>query len=548
MDLAKIRFSHPQPRLDRWDFVTAMLLGVLVMVLTWHWRAAIVPIDPWDYVEGALNFPNGAWNEVGLSRWGMLAPLMLAGAIWGNAEITYYIYPIVAAGLLVGVLYGLAARLANRWTGVAGSLLVSLTALVFVHLSRGYPDLIALAFVGLALFSLLMARDAMTESPRLGSAWILLAGCAVGWAFTVRELTIFAWPALAIALIRVGRPRLALPAFAVPPLIALAADTYLNSRVFDDPWLRFNLLTGNSIASSGVSADAVYLGHDRWYYMSIPIRILWERSAGPALVLTLGVGLVGGAWRMRQLGALWLWGASVFSLLWISGGLLRPSAPSIRLDIIRYNLAFAVPLALTGVCVLGLLIMRSRGRPRVVASVCAAVLAFGSVIPTARFVATFEGLAPNGGDSMREMDEFLQTYPGLENIQIWSDWATQRIIPIYSVGVLGGRHWESGNIRSLNRLFRPPTPPLRRWPQAGDLVVQYSQDDQTCYHCHEALAEVEAKIGPLPLPGWQEVFRARANNLKVFRIPPAPYLGPPVLTSGRTNGLQQERGNVDYLG
>ena len=579
----------PQPRLGRLDLVIGSVLAMATVLVAWQWRAAIVPIDPWDYVEGALNFPNGVWNEVGLSRWAMLAPLMVAGRAWGDAEATYYVYPILSGGLLAAVLYGLAARLVNRWTGIAGSVLVCSTAVVLVHLSRGYPDLIATAFVGLALLSLLLARDqlspdageglppggvhpdapaaqapaaeapsarpmlpsphrerapgtlvevvAHTEAqvpPARGSVtagllWVLLAGGSVGWAFEVRELSALAWPALAVALLRVGRQGVVLPTFVALPLVALVLDTYLSWRVYGDPLLKVRSLTGNSIASSEVAADATYLGEDRLYYMTIPFRVLWDRSAGPALVLAMGVGLIGGAVLARRLGPLWLWGASVLGLLWLAGGAVRPATPSIRLDIVRYNLAYAVPLSLTAVCVLALGILSLRGWRRASVVLGAAALALASVIPTARFAATFEGLAPNGGDALREMGTFLESYPDLDTVRIWSDWATQRVIPVYSVGPFGGVRWEAKNVRSLNRLLRTPAQPPRRQPRAGDLVVLYSQDDQTCYHCHEALAEVEAVYGRLPLAGWQEVFRSSTGNLVVYRVPEDaswPYVDP----------------------
>lgn len=551
----------------------ATALAVLVMAAATHWRAALIPIDPWDYVEGALNFPNGVWNEVGLSRWAMLAPLMLFGRLWGNAEATYYAYPILAAGLLAGVLYGLAARLVNRWTGLAGALLVCSSALVFVHLSRGYPDVIAVAFVGLSLLALMIARDVRTGygrparsqsvelrepsteliGSRVGSgaehrgsapvsldeapvghdradpertgldwrviAWVVLAGGSAAWAVEVRELTVLAWPALALAVWRVGRPGVVLPAFLVLPVIALCVDLLLSWRVYGDPLLKLGALTGNSIASSEIEADSVYVGHSRWWYVTIPLRILWERSGGPALVVATLIGLVGGAALARRLAPLWAWGASVFGLLWLAGGALRPGAPSLRLDIVRYNLAYAIPLALTAVCVLAILVLRSTGGRRLLVAVAAGLLAAASVVPSARFVATFEGFAPSGGNALRELDAFLGEAGDLSGTRIWSDWGSQRLIEVYSTGAFGDEHWEPEGYRSLNRLLREPVVPEQKLPTSGDLVVLYSTDDQTCYHCNEAMAKVEAELGPLPLAGWEEVFRSSTGNLVAYRLP-----------------------------
>ena len=578
------RMAAREPRLGWFDVAVGAGLGVLVMAPATHWRAALIPIDPWDYVEGALNFPHGAWNEVGLSRWGMLAPLMLAGRLWGNSEATYYAYPIAAAGLLAAVLYGLAARLVNRWTGVAGALLVCSASAVFVHLSRGYPDLIAVAFVGLAVLSLVLARDFRTghglpsESTRIvdlqqtqqtqqtqpalvgatvvgarggwpaadaGSTstatrpppeggpgtggsprndgwmllWVLVAGGSAAWAFEVRDLTMLAWPALALALWRVGRPLIVVPTFLVLPVAAAALDAYLSWRVYDDPLLKLNALVGNSIASSSVDADAVYLGHSRAWYMTVPFRILWERSGGPALMIAMVVGLVGGAFLVRRLAPIWTWAVSVLALLWLAGGALRPATPSLRLDIVRYNLAYAVPLALTAVCVVAILLLRASGVRRLAVAVAAALLALGSLIPSARFAASFEGLAPNGGNALREMDGFLSEQPGLSQTRIWSDWGTARLAEVYARGPFGGEHWEPRAFRSLNRLLREPAVPTERLPAGGDLVVVYSADDQTCYHCHQAMAQVQAAFGSFPRPGWQELFHSSTGNLVVYRLP-----------------------------
>lgn len=509
--------------LTRRDLAIAVLLSLVTIVAAWHWRAALIPIDPWDYVEGALHFPHGIWNEVGLSRWAMLAPLMLFGRLWGDSELTYYAYPLLASGLLAGTLYCLAARLVNRRTGVAAWFFVLTIPVVFVHLARGYPDLIALAFVSLALLSLLLAGDAVRANPTRVTfpmiAWLLLAGAAVGWAFEVRELAVLTFPALGVALLRVGRPKVAIPVFAALPLVAVALDMYLCARVFHDPLLRIHALSGNSIAQSIVAKDAVYVGHDRWYYVTVPFRILGARSGGPLLLGTMLLGLVGGGLMWKRLWPVWLWGTSVFLMLWASGGVMRPAAPSIRLDIVRYNLAYAVPLVLTAVCVIGVLLVRLRGPRQRALQVAAVALAVGALVPSVRFASTFEGLAPNGGDALRGASAFLATRSDVSQSYVWADWGTQRLLPVYTRPVAGGSQaWAPKDFYALNRIARREHAPADR-PQPGDYIVVFSQFDETCYHCARALEEIEATFGQFPLPGWQEVYRGSTGNIVIYQLP-----------------------------
>jgi hypothetical protein len=538
--------ANQQGRLLRWpDWMIAAALAVSVMAATWYWRAALIPIDPWDYVEGARNFPNGVWNDVGLSRWGMVGPLMVFASWWGDAEATYYAYPVLAAGLLAAVLYLLAARLVNRATGVAAALVTCAFPVVFVHLSRGYPDLIAIAFVGAALLCLLLARDAGRGWRWV--LWLLGAGFCVGWGFEVRELTVFAWPALAVALVRVGRPVRSALLFAILPLVTLATDVYLSSRYFGDPLLKIHALTGNSIDQSSVAADAIYLGHDRWWYLTIAFQMVWDRTGGPSMLFAAAIGFVGGALLWRRLSPTWLWGTSVALLLLLAGGFLRPSAPAIRLDIIRYSLAWLVPLILTGVCVVGLVISRARGWRRWAAGGLAVVLAACVVVPGVKFVTRFEGLVTNGGSSLRELGDYLATQPDIGQVSVWSDWGTQRLAPVYSADRFGTPKFVAGDYRSLNRLLREPAVSARKYPQAGDIVVVYSKGDDTCYHCAQALLELESAYGPFPLSGWEQVFTSSAGNLTAYRLP-ADYEWPTIspgtqVTSGAGAAEHAEDGD-----
>ena len=50
-----------------------------------------------------------------------------------------------------------------------------------------------------------------------------------------------------------------------------------------------------------VTSDAVYVGHSRWWYATVLPRSLWALSGGPALMLSLLVGIVGGVLMRRQL-------------------------------------------------------------------------------------------------------------------------------------------------------------------------------------------------------------------------------------------------------
>ena len=541
------------------------------MVIAMAFRSALVPTDPWHYVQGALAFPEGTWRPSGLSRWGFLLPIIPFARVWGDATATYYVVPVLSTGVLAGVLYLLGTRYVSRSTGALAAVFALGTPLVFVNLTRGYTDLTATTLIGLALLLATLAADAAAESdstaargvgadasddhgpdtgaaagtaagPGNASGWevpALLAACGfvTGWSFEVRETAIFAWPVIGWVLWGIGRPRRTLAWTAPPALAWLALDVLLCAVVYDDPLLKFRIILGADISTSEVSSDAGYVGQSRWWYMSILPRSILEVSGGPALLACLAVGAVGGVVFRAQLGRIWAWGMLTVALLWVQGGPLDPAHPSVRLDVARYWLSFIIPLMLAAVGTAVIVIRSSRGAVRIAAALAGGLLALGVVVPAVRFATSYPGFAPNGGDAMVELrDHLASQWAGLADARVWADWGTQRVLPAYQNGPFGDPRWEARRFLSLNRLLRFPPDSPADYPQPGDYVVIYSAEDRTCWHCRRALAPVEQAFAPLPGAGWIELFTSSAGNLSLYQLVPSTVW--PIPGSGQTPAPQ----------
>jgi hypothetical protein len=521
-------------RITRRDVGLAAVLGLLVVLVATVFRSALVPTDPWHYVQGALAFPEGTWRPAGLSRWGFLLPIIPFARVWGDATATYYVIPLLSTGVLAAVLFLLGTRFVGRLAGVLGVALALATPLVFVNLTRGYTDLTATMLVGLAILLATLAQDAARDATAAGRPWgwrvpvlLVATGFVTGWSFEVRETAVFAWPVIGWILLRIGAPLRTL-AWAAPPALAwLVLDMALAAWIYDDPLLKLRILLGADIATSEVSSDAGYVGQGRWWYATVLPRSIWDVSGGPALLLALGVGLVGGLVFRRELGRLWAWGALALGLLWAQGGVLAPASPSIRLDVARYWLAFLVPLlaVAAGTCVLA--VRRAAGPWRPVALVGASLLVLGVLVPAGRFAVTYPGFAPNGGDALAELRTHLARTGDLDQ-RVWADWGTQRVLPTYQVGTFGDPQWSAPRFRSLNRMVREAPQGPADSPQPGEYVVLYSTQDRTCWHCRRAVRVVEAVYGPMPKPGWTPVFTSSAGNLTLYRIGPGATWPAPV--------------------
>ena len=585
--------------IHRRDLGWAALVAAFAMGVALAYRSALVPTDPWHYVQGALAFPEGTWRPSGLSRWGFLLPIIPFSRLWGDATATYYVVPVLSTGVLAAVLYLLGTRYVSRSTGALAAVFALGTPLVFVNLTRGYTDLTATTLIGLALLLATLAADAASEAaaaasrteeahdgvheaheeahggadgahhgadrahhrahdwaphdradgahdepdgadvaPGGGWGWrvpALLAACGfvTGWSFEVRETAIFAWPVIGWVLWGIGRPRRTLAWFAPPALAWLVLDVLLCAVVYDDPLLKFRIILGADISTSEVSSDAGYVGQSRWWYITVLPRSILEISGGPALLVCLAVGAVGGVVFRAQLGRIWAWGMLTVALLWVQGGPLDPAHPSVRLDVARYWLSFIVPLMLAAVGTAVIVIRSSRGALRIGAVVTGGLLALGVVVPAVRFATSYPGFAPNGGDAMVELRDHLTSQgSGLADARVWADWGTQRVLPAYQGGPFGDPQWEARRFSSLNRLLRLPPDSPAGYPQPGEYVVIYSAEDRTCWHCRRALEPVELAFGPFPGAGWEELFTSSAGNLTLYRLGPTtvwpiPALGVP---------------------
>jgi hypothetical protein len=502
----------------------ATAVGLAAMAVAWALRSAIVPTDPWHYVQGALAFPEGTWRPAGLSRWGYLLPIIPFARAWGDATATYYAIPLLTTGVLAGVLYLLGSRFVARAAGLLGVLLVLGTPLILVNLTRGYTDLTATTLVGLALLLVTLAQDAAERG-----AWrwrvpalLLAGGFVTGWSFEVRETAVFAWPVIAYALWRVAPPLRALAWFAPPALAWLVLDLVMGAFVYDDPLLKLRTLSGADISASEVTSDAGYVGQSRWWYVTILPRSVLTLSAGPAVLLCLLVGIIGGFAFRAQLGRIWTWGMLSLGLLSLQGGVLDPAHPSVRLDVARYWMSFLVPLILAAAGSLVIMLRRARPGPQAwLVLGLAGAMFLGLLVPSARFVAGYPGLVAHGGGAMAELRDHLTKSPLPGDARIWADWGTQRVLPTYQVGALGDPRWSVERFRSLNKLLREPPETSRGYPRPGDYVVLYSADDRTCWHCRRALDSVRPALGPFPSLGWQKVFTSSRGNLTLYRLGPA---------------------------
>ena len=479
---------------DRWrarvDVPVVVGLTLVVLGLAWYFRAVLVTSDPWHYAQAAMNLGGHEWIPSGLTRWGIILALVPVAAVFGQTLPTFYAFAFLATAIVVPVVYVLA-----RWvvtTGVAALAVVTFVAmpLTFINLSRGYPDLMALALNGLTLILVLRARDTDRVGP------LLLAGLVAGWAFEVRETTVFTWPIFAVLIWGLSRRWLGYAAVVVGLVPWAVLDLGLSWLYLNDPLAKWHVLTGSDLNDSTSPLDGSYLGQQRWWYLTrLPLAMAQE-PWGWVLLVVCGLGVLGGILLRGRVGLYVIWALFPALLLMLQAGVLDPQHPSVRVDVPRYWLAFLPGLTIAAVA----LCAAAASRVRLPAWLGAAALAALVVVPGVRFAKTEPTFHPNSGGLPYEVVENLPVGP-----QVYTDGRTLRILPVYR--------------GDLAVDFRDFTRRSEGSPQSGQYVLIFSDTDETCEFCKLDYDLWKAEGNSLPLADYRLVWESADGKARLYQVP-----------------------------
>ncbi|MEN6624737.1 MAG: phospholipid carrier-dependent glycosyltransferase [Candidatus Sumerlaeia bacterium] len=279
---------------------------------------AIVPILQGDrsFASRPANPPRPDGREFG--QYGIGQPILAVPLVWiGNALAR------IGSDATWAALYGdepfgprdlgipqTAAELAPRWAcswfnvllGAAMAALVYLlcleavcdaraamwAALLYALGSMAWPHSRPFFTEPLAAFFLMLAFYGLLRAMRCGHLrWCLVAGCAAGWAFLVRNDSVLAYPGLAVMMllpiVSVARRRggsflAAWIAFAIPVILAGALQLFLNRLHFGNA-----LATGYSDQQEGVKFSTPIIAGLYGYLFSAGKGLFFF---SPALILS----------------------------------------------------------------------------------------------------------------------------------------------------------------------------------------------------------------------------------------------------------------------
>ena len=504
---------------SRRDLGVAGLIGLVTAVLTWVFRTEIVSTDPWHYVMAALEFPQDSWVPLGYTRYGMILPLGPLVVLWGYVPAIFYAPAIVASGVLASCVYLVGRRFWGRLAGLTAVLLLLSNWIVFINLSRFYPDIPSMALVLAALVLAIEARARQLSQRRFGNLLPIAVGFLLGWSFEARETALFAWPAVIAVLWVRGRVVRNAVLTALPVVAWAAVDMTIGAVAYGDALLKLHTFTRQDLSATTNPADRAvmdqFVGLPRLDYLTMIPRLIVERQVPGGVWFLVLAGLALLALVVRNAAVRLVAASFVLSYVLFVGvsGFFVPSHPAGRLDVQRYWIQFIPWIALAVAGALHVVVeavfkrWKASGR-RWVYGVASLALIVGPIVALVPAAAAAPSLAINGGAPLAGVSAEIGRLRPSAGVTVFSDWQTLRILPIYQRDAFGGTKQWSARLRSLN---------ANSSPKPGDYVLLVRTTSSPCGFCAGAL-EPWLKAHPQVPSSWERVYASEGDGYVLYAV------------------------------
>ena len=476
----------------------AGLFGVLVTVLvmspppwadtynvwssaaTWPHLPADYPLDRMHHVlRLGIVFPTRVAQEI-LGQ-GLLALVVTSAAFMALFAAGTYASARALFGPRIGPVVGFVALpvvlLSPSFTRV------DLFGSAPVSIATGSldPDIPAAGWYSLGVVAIVVASR---REGRRQLWWLAASGAFLGLAYLAREFVAFMFVAVPVFfyLLRIPWRRLVVPA--VPALAILGAELIINAVVYGDALYRLHVAGEHGVLlREPVSVMYVLTGFAR----TAPSATL-----GLVFPISLAVTVLGALLlRDRRLMLVVVWFLALWVPLSLTGGLLDPYQPNLRVHLPRYWIPVqgaVVVGALATLIFLYARLRRIRLDPRPAAAAVVLVLA-GHLALSVGVLSQVDR-----DQDWRELRAFLAVHP--EITVIHTDDRTRQTATFYTRDMLGNPLWH-GRFAQFDRQY--PVLPVVRGSDAY-LQSRWGSTEQ-----------------PDPADGWRVVFRSTNGVLTIWR-------------------------------
>jgi hypothetical protein len=212
--------------------------------------------DPSYYFQLGTHFPHVAANWWSL-RIGILAPLRLAIAVFGQSQAAQYTLPVVAAVLLAGAVFAMMRMLFHdRLVAIATALVVVLNPNFLLNSAYIFPDTLSTATFAAGLLLVIAGRPREVEPPAwLMTTTVAAGGVLLGWTYLIREFSPILLPVVIAAVLLFRYPVRRMAVLAGAAVATYGVELIYGAVRYGNPFERIHVLLGRKSSSASHHAD-----------------------------------------------------------------------------------------------------------------------------------------------------------------------------------------------------------------------------------------------------------------------------------------------------
>lgn len=489
------RRSQRQRRL--WDALSLVLVLAAVVAVPLVGRDVPIGSDPVRYMMRSTT-----WPDVGLGhqqlRSGLMVPLHVLTTNFGLTQSVFYGVATVLAAMWATSIWALGRVMGGRLVGTVAALVLVLHPLAirsetYRITGQIMPDVPAAALVTLGIaFTLLAVRR---EPGQGASRWLVAAGVVLGLSYLFREYTPLFFTVVPIVLWLHRRPLRELAVVAIPPVLVLLGEIVMHGLLFGQPFVRFAVAS----AHGRVRTDDPVVASETLTKFVEALLAGPDDAAALVLLVAVVITLVAAAATgQRDLVVLATWILTVWLVLTLAAGLVRPGQPLLPGIVVRYW-AVLFPPAVVGVLLVARRAWSATGWPRAGAAVLAIAL-----LVTVAAGASIRLESPTSDDEWNAFRAWLRTEGDSVDTMDVDAW-TARTLELYRRDAVGGREVWDGDLLIRGRDEAPDIEALRDEAPGSYAVVTRWQLGP-----YPSLDEEDARL----------VFRTETGWIRVYEVLP----------------------------
>ncbi|MCD6577300.1 MAG: glycosyltransferase family 39 protein [Anaerolineaceae bacterium] len=471
--------------------------------------------DPMEYYFTAIKFPHlpeipDHWTL----RIGLILPVAVLYRIFGNAEITYYSFPLASMAILSIGIYFMGSRLFNRRIGLISALwLITIPSLI-LESGRLLPDLPATACI-VAGFAMLISFKDLHANGRKYNWFFFIAGALFGWSYLIKEYYI-----IFVLLIPLAFWANKIPYRKLVPVIAgislmLGTEALFGFIYYDNPFIR--LLVANPRETLGfIERDVAKIF--RYFY------ILLKKNRGEGSTILGGIAIIHliihTIKKDKQYIFLFSWVLLIYCFFTFTG--LLPIILSwedkvlLRLHIFRYWILILPPLVIGGIAAMENYLLAILDKFNIKSCLVSPILNTFLIVSLSlsclwgiSSIKNNPNLYLNGADHYQELRNYLAENNNPNDV-IWVNRGNfrsfNRILPIYTHNFWGRKIWD-GTFKYLNtnRVYLPVEKIT-----FGNVIVDRFYFNPERYQIPDYLAA--------PPENWRLVFESENQRIAIYAV------------------------------